>query len=257
MGSYLDREELEDMAKWGQRSQNKQYVQYYFSCLFNLLGNCLSFLCLGCIFVSNLVHKVCFIHWDNLMEQLDRKKIIVDKVTNEPYLIRYYVFLKERHDFPFNIFIHRFIKSDPDDLHDHPWNYYTIILNGGYWEYCKSGGELTKKWREVGYYKYNKAEHMHRIELDPGSPPCWTLFVAGKKIKDWGFYKDDQWIKADDYINEIHENVSDDSIDSSSSSSDSENANEVANANSSNSNDDNTINSKKNDNDEIVGVCGT
>lgn len=255
MGSYLDREELEDMAKWGKRSQNKQYIQYYFSCLFNLLGNCFSFLCLGCIFVSNLVHKVCFIHWDNLMEQLDRKRIIMDKVTNEPYLIRYYIFLKERHDFPFNIFIHRFLKSDPDDLHDHPWNYYTIILNGGYWEYCKSGGELTKKWREVGYYKY-KAEHMHRIELDPGSPPCWTLFIAGKKIKDWGFYKDDQWIKADDYINEIHENISDDSIDSSSSSSDSENenANENANASSSiNSNNNNTIN---NDND-IVGVCGT
>ena len=50
-----------------------------------------------------------------------RYRIINDRIDEEPYLERYYLFLKERNNFPFNIFLHRFLKSDPDDLHDHPW----------------------------------------------------------------------------------------------------------------------------------------
>jgi hypothetical protein len=59
----------------------------------------------------------------------------MDRVNGEPYLERYYVFLKDRKRFPFNIFVHKFLKSDPDDVHDHPWPYATLILKGGYWEW--------------------------------------------------------------------------------------------------------------------------
>ncbi len=59
----------------------------------------------------------------------------MDRVENEPYLERYYVFLKDRTWFPFNMFIHKFLKSDPDDVHDHPWPYATLILKGGYYEW--------------------------------------------------------------------------------------------------------------------------
>ena len=62
------------------------------------------------------------------MEYLGRRRVINDREDNEPYLERYYIFLKDRKTFPFNIFIHRFLKSDPDDLHDHPWEFRTIIL---------------------------------------------------------------------------------------------------------------------------------
>ncbi len=58
----------------------------------------------------------------NILEKLDRKRIIMDRVNNEPYLERYYLFLKDRKKFPFNIFLHKFLKGDPDDVHDH----YTI-----------------------------------------------------------------------------------------------------------------------------------
>ena len=70
-----------------------------------------------------------------LLEKCDRKRIIKDRIDNDDYLIRYYLFLKNRKTFPFNIFLHKFLKSDTEDLHDHPWSFTTVILWGGYWEY--------------------------------------------------------------------------------------------------------------------------
>ena len=65
-----------------------------------------------------------------LFQRWDRHRVIMDRVNDEPYLERYYVFLKDRERFPFNIFVHKFLKSDPDDVHDHPWPYATLILKG-------------------------------------------------------------------------------------------------------------------------------
>ena len=39
-----------------------------------------------------------------LMTWLGRYRIINDRQTGEPYLERYYLFLKDRNKFPFNIF---------------------------------------------------------------------------------------------------------------------------------------------------------
>ncbi len=64
-----------------------------------------------------------------LLDKLGRKRVIMDRVHDEPYLERYYLFLKERDNFPFNIFLHKFLKGDPDDVHDHPWGYCQL---GGY-----------------------------------------------------------------------------------------------------------------------------
>ena len=66
------------------------------------------------------------------LTKIGRQRIILDRQSQEPYLERYYLFLKERKKFPFNIFLHKFLKSDPDDVHDHPWPYATLILRGGY-----------------------------------------------------------------------------------------------------------------------------
>ena len=64
-----------------------------------------------------------------------RKRIIKDRDSNEPYLIRWYLFLKDRKNFPFNITLHKVLKSDEPVLHNHPWSYATLILKGGYWEH--------------------------------------------------------------------------------------------------------------------------
>ncbi len=46
-----------------------------------------------------------------LFERWGRYRVIMDRVDNEPYLERYYVFLRDRERFPFNIFVHKFLKS--------------------------------------------------------------------------------------------------------------------------------------------------
>ena len=62
----------------------------------------------------------------SIFDYFDRHRIIYARGDDEPYLERYYIFLKNRTSFPFNIFIHKFLKSDPDDLHDHPWPWFTF-----------------------------------------------------------------------------------------------------------------------------------
>ena len=88
-----------------------------------------------------------FLSW---LDRRGRKRIVYDRIDNEPYLERYYLFLKDRGEhFPFNIFLHKFLKSDIDDLHDHPWPYATLILRGGYWEWRPQFDADGKKIGEI------------------------------------------------------------------------------------------------------------
>ena len=140
----------------------------------------------------NFIYKI-FVY---IMIYMNRRRIIYDRISNEPYLERYYLFLKDRKKFPFNVFLHRFLKSDPDDLHDHPWDFRTIILYGGYWEYTDEG----KFWRSPGSYRYAPANTFHRIELDKNIPYCWTLFIPSKNFKEWGFRTSFGWLHHEKYL---------------------------------------------------------
>lgn len=131
----------------------------------------------------------------NLLEKLGRKVVIPDRVNNEPYLTRYYLFIKDRKWFPFNVFLHNFHKGDLDDLHDHPWPYFTLILRGGYWEHTPKG----KYWRAPGHFRFSGPTSLHRIELEPGVD-TWTLFIPGPKLREWGFIQDGKWIQHEEYL---------------------------------------------------------
>jgi hypothetical protein len=143
--------------------------------------------------------------------KLDRKRLIYDRIDNELYLTRYYLFLKKRTYFPFNIFLHRFHKSDDATPHDHPWPYATIILWGGYYEWIpffNEMGELAcevQKWRGPGHFRFCSANSYHRIELKP-SKTCWTLFMPGKKRREWGFLVNDEWVQHEQYFENRKEN---------------------------------------------------
>jgi hypothetical protein len=140
-----------------------------------------------------------------LLERLGRKRVVMDRVENEPYLERYYLFLRERERFPFNVFLHKFLKSDPDDVHDHPWPYATLILKGGYWEWIPHFDTVGRKtgeyqvWRGPGHFRISKANSFHRIELDPDIT-AWTLFMPGRKCRDWGFMVQNKWIQWEQYL---------------------------------------------------------
>ena len=140
-----------------------------------------------------------------LFQRWGRYRIIMDRVDNQPYLERYYVFLKDRKRFPFNVFVHKLLKSDPDDVHDHPWPFATLILKGGYWEWTPQFDENGMKINEVarwcgpGSFRRASASTYHRVELDP-EVECWTLFMPGIKQRDWGFLVHNQWVQWEQYL---------------------------------------------------------
>lgn len=140
-----------------------------------------------------------------LFIRMGRYRVIRDRLDDEPYLERYYVFLKDRETFPFNVFVHKFLKSDPDDVHDHPWPYATLILKGGYWEWRptfdaegRKNGEVSR-WCGAGSFRTAPANTYHRIEIDPNIT-CWTLFMPGRKQRDWGFLVKNKWIQWEQYL---------------------------------------------------------
>jgi len=141
----------------------------------------------------------------NWLARHDRKRIVMDRINDEPYLERYYLFLKDRTWFPFNVFLHKFLKSDPDDVHDHPWSYFTLILKGGYYEWLpqfdSNGNKISELqvWRGPGHFRVSRATSYHRIELDP-SVTCWTLFMPGPQQREWGFLSKGHWVQHEEYL---------------------------------------------------------
>jgi len=126
-----------------------------------------------------------------VMDKLGRRRVITERDSDVPYLIRYYLFLKNRKHFPFNITLHKVLVSDEPTLHDHPWGYATLILKGGYWEWIplksKEGNVVgsTRVWRGPGHFRIRNADDLHWLELekdeDGNEIPCWSLFFMGKK----------------------------------------------------------------------------
>ena len=103
----------------------------------------------------------------NLMDKLGRYRLIPDRQTGENYMHRYYLLFKDRKKFPFNVTLHKIVKSDDPIFHDHPWPYLTVILKGGYYEHTpffdnegKMIGELSR-WRGPGSVILRKAKEFH------------------------------------------------------------------------------------------------
>ena len=143
-----------------------------------------------------------FLNW---LDSKGRKRVIMDRVDNEPYLERYYPLFNTRQHTGFNIYIHKFLKGDPDDVHDHPWSYATFILAGGYYEWVPVFNTLGEKineiryWRGPGHFRICRPDSYHRVELKEGVT-AWTLFMPGPHKRQWGFLVDNKWIHNDNYL---------------------------------------------------------
>lgn len=139
------------------------------------------------------------------MNKFGRYRLIPDRRTGADYMHRYYIFLKDRKIFPFNVTLHKIVKSDDPIFHDHPWGYMTIILRGGYYEHVpvfnvhgEKFAEFTR-WRGPGSIIIRKAHEYHWLELDEEKPTV-SLFFMGKQQRDWGFLKDNKWIQHEEYL---------------------------------------------------------
>lgn len=106
--------------------------------------------------------------------------------------------------------IHNILRSDEGrDVHDHPFDFTSIILRGGYIEHrlgcdCLFRGGRTYEIDPSTCREYTpgsivrlKAEEFHRLELHNG--PAWTFVIAGPYRRVWGFQTKNGWIRADEY----------------------------------------------------------
>jgi len=84
----------------------------------------------------------------------------------------------------FGIMFHRIFRPDNQrDLHDHPWNFLSLILLGSYVEDTVDGPRERRWWNR------KRAEDRHSIR-EVGRSPVWTLVFTGRKRRTWGFWVD-------------------------------------------------------------------
>jgi hypothetical protein len=118
--------------------------------------------------------------------------ILTDAITFDdvPYMTRYYL----TRNLTATIRLHHLHTSDPGrDLHDHPWDFVSLLLTGAYRETTPDGDVEY----EAPCIVTRQAEQLHRLELLDG--PMWTLVTTGSVRRQWGFGTAAGWVPAREY----------------------------------------------------------
>lgn len=113
-----------------------------------------------------------------------------------PYMHRWWLIPRNRW---FNVYLHHILRDDDDRaLHDHPWWNVSIVLRGGYREVTPRGTFL----RRAGSIVLRGALDAHRLEIpnDMGIQSCWTLFITGPRVREWGFHCPKGWVLWRDFV---------------------------------------------------------
>lgn len=114
------------------------------------------------------------------LEGLQRDEIRVD---GQLYMERFYLSPDKSRR------LHHILLSDPGtDLHDHPWDFVSVILTGAYRE-TTQGGDVDYSAPSV---IARKAEMLHRLTLLDG--PMWTMVTTGPVRRRWGFQTAKGWV---------------------------------------------------------------
>lgn len=104
----------------------------------------------------------------------------------DPYMIRWAIV--PRND-ECNLYLHHFIRDDEDRaLHDHPWASTSVCLHGRLREIDAEHPE--GRIILPGDIRHRAADYAHRLVVEE---PGWTLFVTGKRVRDWGFHCPEGW----------------------------------------------------------------
>lgn len=92
------------------------------------------------------------------------------------------------------VYLHWILRSDDDRaLHDHPWCNASLLLRGSYIEHTiDAGGIHHRMRRHAGSLVFRRARAAHRLEIDENA--CWSLFVTGFRLRDWGFHCPNGWV---------------------------------------------------------------
>lgn len=103
----------------------------------------------------------------------------------------------------FGVMFHRIFRPDRQrDLHDHPWNFLSIVLRGWYVEEVPVKNTISPftDSRMVSWLNFKRAEDRHSITV-VGRSPVWTLVFTGRKRRTWGFWVDggSRWVRWTEY----------------------------------------------------------
>lgn len=115
-----------------------------------------------------------------------------------PYLRRWWLIPRNRF---FNVYLHQFLRSDDDRAHHtHPWLFnVSAVMRDQYVEHViERGGLLRRITRQAGAIKFRWGESPHRVELVDGQP-CWTIFITGPRVREWGFFCSDRFVHLQDF----------------------------------------------------------
>lgn len=93
---------------------------------------------------------------------------------------------------PFDAVLHKFTAPDIGGPHDHPFDFTTHIIKGGYIEriYLLKNGQvyITEVYRAEGEVIKNNAELIHEIIALPFGD-CYTLILPQEWKREWGFWR--------------------------------------------------------------------
>ena len=107
-----------------------------------------------------------------------------------PYLVRWRIETKWG-----SIRLHHWLAPDDDrHYHDHPWDFVTFVLKGGYRDSSPDG----EQYLNAPAIQHRSATHQHTVFPKKGG--CWTLVITGPKIRSWGFWVGDKFKKANKYF---------------------------------------------------------
>lgn len=114
--------------------------------------------------------------------------------AESPYLTRW-----ELLSCPFGkLYLHKFHRSDHDVLHDHPWDFWTLILWKGYTEHFLLAGDTQCSRRVLPLmFLFRPATFAHRVRLHTDKRgkeiPAISLVFASTVKRDWGFFTTHGW----------------------------------------------------------------
>lgn len=92
--------------------------------------------------------------------------------------------------------LHHILRGDDDrHFHDHPFDFVSLILAGGYMEHRPGKPQRVCLPKTLVRHR---AEDLHYLKL-LGGRPAWTLVFATPKRREWGFATEEGWVDARDY----------------------------------------------------------
>jgi hypothetical protein len=102
----------------------------------------------------------------------------------------------------FTVRLHHILRSDDDrHFHDHPFDFTSFLLTGGYIEQTPLPGlppqffTIRRHWPQFSIVR-RKAEDLHKLTL---TKPVWTFVISGPKRREWGFETEQGWVHWEEY----------------------------------------------------------